>query len=104
MRPLDSRLSVERDCMAKYSVSARARTCGLSAAMRAMPTRPALGLAEGGPNPAGEIEMSAVAIGSLPLPCQLWSGKNYFRFLFAFCQERFLQKRCTVELSIGKGK
>src|SRR5437870_11558888 len=37
-RPLDSRLSAERDSSAKYSTSARSRTCGLAAAMRAMPT------------------------------------------------------------------
>ena len=40
MRPLDSRLSVERAGRAKNSTWARSRTCGLVAAKRAMPTSP----------------------------------------------------------------
>ena len=40
MRPLDSRLSVERAGRAKNSTWARSRTCGLAAAKRAMPTSP----------------------------------------------------------------
>src|SRR5207244_12946986 len=38
MRPVDSRLSAVRASSPKYSTSARSRTCGLSAARRAMPT------------------------------------------------------------------
>jgi hypothetical protein len=44
MRPLDSRLSAERQGRAKYSTSARSRTKGLSAAKRAIPTRVGVGL------------------------------------------------------------
>src|SRR5437867_12059323 len=39
IRPLDSRLSAERDASSKYSTPARSRAFGLSAASRAIPTR-----------------------------------------------------------------
>src|SRR5579859_1188945 len=95
MRPLVSRLSTERDFKAKYSVSARARICGLSAAMRAIPTKLALGLrADGSATLPGEIEMSEVAIRSVPPSWQPWTSNGYFRFSFAFCQVRF--QRNTV--------
>src|SRR5579859_7332300 len=95
MRPLVSRLRAERDCKAKYSVSARARICGLSAAMRAIPTKLALGLRVGGAATLpGEIEMSAVAIRSVPPSWRLWTSNGYFRFLFAICQVEF--QRNTV--------
>src|SRR5947209_1025837 len=39
IRPLDSRLSAEREASSKYSTPARSRAFGLSAARRAIPTR-----------------------------------------------------------------
>src|SRR5579859_1178631 len=89
MRPLDSRLSAERDCKAKYSVSARARICGLSAAMRAMPTNLGAGLKGNTPfDTEGAIEISASAITHFPparrFPCKTRATLRKLD-TFAFC-------------------
>src|SRR5204862_3018942 len=91
MRPLDSRFNTERDCRAKYSVSARARTWGLSAAIRAMPTRPALPpLGDNPAKEAGEIEISAVAIGTLSLARASFPDKGTFAFYSPIVKRNFV--------------
>jgi hypothetical protein len=91
MRPLDSRLSALREASEKYSTSVRSRTLGLEAASFAMPTSgDATGCAAGAGNAPVSVEVGVEEGWALSIAVRLPAEDNYFRFLFAYCQEESL--------------